>query len=84
VLGPDHPISLSAAAALSISLAQLGEVEAARGRGQDALQRCRRMLGPDHPITRYLTQTRSTDIAISACQPTPAGDATADRPDPPS
>jgi hypothetical protein len=33
-----------------------GEAEAARALGQDTVERCRRVLGPDHPITRYLAQ----------------------------
>jgi hypothetical protein len=27
--------------------------------GEDTLQRCRRVLGPDHPVTQYLTRAAS-------------------------
>jgi hypothetical protein len=37
----------------------MGEAEPGRVLGQDTLQRCRRALGPDHPITLYLTQNAS-------------------------
>ena len=39
------------AAALTHALGGLGEAEPARALGQDTLQRSRRVLGPDHPIT---------------------------------
>ncbi|WP_448620315.1 tetratricopeptide repeat protein [Geodermatophilus sp. URMC 65] len=51
VLGPDHPRTLWAAAALTSVLAHLGEAEPGRALGQDTLQRCRRVLGPDHLVT---------------------------------
>jgi hypothetical protein len=47
---------LCTAGALTHALAQSGEVAAARVLGEDTLPRCRRVLGPDHPITLYLTQ----------------------------
>jgi hypothetical protein len=56
VYGDDHNTTLVMAATLSIALAQLGEAESARALGEDTLQRCHRTLGPDHPITLYLTQ----------------------------
>jgi ABC-type arginine/histidine transport system permease subunit len=59
VLGPDHPTTLRAAGALTGALVRLGEAEAARALGEDTLQRCRRVLGPDHSITLYLTQVAS-------------------------
>jgi hypothetical protein len=59
VLGPDHLITLYAAAALAVALAGLGEAEPARALGQDTVQRCHRILGPDHPITLYLTRAAS-------------------------
>jgi len=34
-----------------MALLERGESEPARALGQDTLQRCRRVLGPDHPIT---------------------------------
>jgi hypothetical protein len=49
-------ITLMAAAALALALVQLGEVESARVLGEDTLQRGRRVLGSDHPITLYLVQ----------------------------
>ena len=42
---------MDAAAALTLALTQLGEVEPARALAQDTLQRCHRVLGPDHPTT---------------------------------
>jgi hypothetical protein len=48
--------SLGAAATLTGALARLGEAEPARALGEDTLQRSRRVLGPDHPITLYLAQ----------------------------
>ena len=56
MLGPDHPITLMAAGALTGALAGLGEVEAARALAEDTLRHCRRVLGPDHLITQYLSQ----------------------------
>jgi hypothetical protein len=56
VLGPDHVRTLWAAAALTLALISAGEEEPARTLGEDTLQRCRRVLGPDNPITMYLTQ----------------------------
>jgi hypothetical protein len=56
VLGPDHPITLWAAAALTTALGLLGEAKLARDLGQDMLRRSRQRLGPDHPITLYLAQ----------------------------
>ena len=37
----------------------MGEAEEARALGEDTLQPCHRVLGPDHPITEYLTQAIS-------------------------
>jgi hypothetical protein len=63
VLGPDHTTTLATAAAFTLVLARLaqaqpghtvgrlGEAEPARTLAQDTLQRCRRVLRPDHPIT---------------------------------
>jgi hypothetical protein len=56
VLGPEHPATLVSAAALTLTLDQLGQGEPARALGQDTLQRSRRVLGPNHPITLYLIQ----------------------------
>jgi hypothetical protein len=60
VLGPDHVITLLAAAALIDAMNQLGDAKPARALRQDTLQRCRRVLGPDNPITLYLTQAASS------------------------
>ena len=46
-----------AAAALTLAQLELGEAEAARALGQDTLQRCHRVLGPDHPITLLAAAT---------------------------
>jgi hypothetical protein len=56
ILGPDHTITLMAAAALTGARALLGEAEPARTLGEDTLQRCLRVLGSDHATTLYLTQ----------------------------
>jgi hypothetical protein len=45
-----------AAAALTAALISVGEAVPARALGEDTLQRCGRVLGPDNPITLYLTQ----------------------------
>jgi hypothetical protein len=75
VLGPDHLIVLWAASALTHALVRLGEVEPARALGADTLQRCRRVLAPDHPIAQYLMQAVSIDQLLG-------DDAAADRPSP--
>ena len=46
----------------------------ARAMGGDTLQRSRRVLGPDHPITLYLAQVATTD------HPLLGDEAVADRP----
>ena len=48
------------AGALTLALVSLGEVEQARGLGEDTLQRCSRALSPNHPITLYLTTANIT------------------------
>jgi hypothetical protein len=53
-LGPNHPSTLGAAAAVSISLARLGATEQAQTLRADVLARAQDWLGPDHPITRAL------------------------------
>jgi len=55
VLGVGHATTLWAATGVTLDLAQLGKAEQARTLGQDTLQRCRRVLGPDHPVRLYLT-----------------------------
>jgi hypothetical protein len=52
--------------ALAGALSVLGEAEPARALAEDTLVRCRRVLGPDHPITQSLTQTGSP-AATTAC-----------------
>jgi hypothetical protein len=54
--GPDHLATISAEAILTVALALLGEAEQARTLGQDTLERCRRVFGPDHPVTLRLAQ----------------------------
>jgi len=49
-------ITLWAAAALTRALAEIGDAEAARTLGENTLQRSRRALGRDHPVTRHLTR----------------------------
>jgi hypothetical protein len=55
--------------------------------GEDTLQRCRRVHGHTHPISRYLAQTSNTSLGISidtsTYQPTSAGGAAADGPERP-
>jgi hypothetical protein len=77
MLGPDHPVNLAAAAALTLALVLVGEVEPARALGEDTLRRCRRVFRPDHPITMYLTE--AAGIGHSSLQ----ADAAADGPDRP-
>jgi hypothetical protein len=69
--------TLWAATALTGALAGLGEAEPARALGEDTLQRCRRVLGPDHSITRHLAQVAVTD------HPLPGDEVTADNQSPP-
>ena len=64
MLGPDHPITLMAAGALTGALAGLGEVEAARALGADTLRHGRRVLGPGHLITQYLAQVAGIDHLV--------------------
>jgi hypothetical protein len=66
VHGPDHLTTLWAAAGLTHALAQQGATEPARILGEDTLQRCRRALGPDHPIALYLTQDASGHLLRGA------------------
>jgi hypothetical protein len=75
--GPDHPTTLQAAGALTGALFGLGEAEPARALVSDTLQRCRRVLGPDHPITRNLAGVAVTDPSLLG------DDAAADDPRPP-
>jgi Tetratricopeptide repeat len=74
VLGPDHPITLEAAAALTIALVELGEAESARALREDTLQRCRQVYGPDHPIMLRVTQ------AANIGYPMPSGNAADESP----
>jgi hypothetical protein len=53
-------VTLWAAAALTHALDRLGEAEPARVLGQDTLQRCHRVLGPEHPITACVAQAASS------------------------
>ena len=48
---PDHPDSLQSATFLTAELGAPGEAEQARQLGHDTLERCRRVLGPDHMTT---------------------------------
>src|SRR3712207_8356094 len=41
----------------TLALVQLGESEPARALGRDTLQRCRRVLGPDHATTLLAATT---------------------------
>ena len=66
--------TLNAAAVLTLALVALGDAEPARALGEDTVERCRRVLGPEHPVTLFLTQ------ATRIGHPTPGGDAAADRP----
>ena len=53
-LGPNHPTTLGAAAAVSISLDRLGATEQAQTLRADTLARAQNQLGHEHPITRAL------------------------------
>lgn len=57
------------AVALTLALVDLGEPEQARWLGQDTVEWCRRMLGPDHPTTLLVAQ-----IAGVSHSPTVADD----------
>jgi Tetratricopeptide repeat len=57
-------ITVDCAAGLTVALARLGEAEQASALGQDTLERSRRALGPDHPITLRLAQ--ALDLLTSA------------------
>jgi hypothetical protein len=48
----------------------MGEAEIGRALGEDTLQRCRRVLGPDHPLTVW------TEGALTVALP-PLGEARA-------
>ncbi|WP_239568032.1 tetratricopeptide repeat protein [Geodermatophilus bullaregiensis] len=48
-----------AATSLTVALTRLGEAEAADALAQDTLERCRRALGPDHPITHQVARVTS-------------------------
>jgi hypothetical protein len=56
VLGHDHTTTLWAAICLTFALVGLGDAEPARALGEDTLLRCRRVLGPDHPVTLWLAE----------------------------
>jgi hypothetical protein len=66
-----------AAGALAVALLRSGEAEAAQSLAYDTLQRCRRVFGPEHPMTLYVTE------AASIGHPIPGSDAPGDRPDRP-
>jgi Tetratricopeptide repeat len=51
--------SLGAATSLALTLVEQGEAEPARALGEDTLQRCRTVLGPDH-LTSLLAATALT------------------------
>ena len=60
MLGLDHPSTLFAAGALTRALISLGLTEPACALSEDNLQRSRRLVGPQHPITLYLLQAASS------------------------
>jgi len=53
-LGDDSYLTIDAANDLAADLHSLGEDEAARQLGQDALARARRAFGDDHPVTEHV------------------------------
>ena len=59
LLGQTIVHTLVAARGLTEALLSMWKAEPARVLGQDTLQRCHRVLGPDHPITLYLTRAGS-------------------------
>jgi hypothetical protein len=73
VLGPDHLITLSAAAGLTFARVLLGEVKPARALGEDTLERCRRVLGPDH-VTTLMAATALTLALDQLGEVVPADD----------
>jgi hypothetical protein len=54
-LGPDHPVTLVAAAAVTSSLTRMGATEQAKILAADTVTRAGNRLGPDHQVTRFLT-----------------------------
>jgi hypothetical protein len=60
VLDPHHLITLLTRESVTSVRDSRGEAEPGRALGEDTLQRCRRVLGPDHPITLYLAQVAVT------------------------
>ncbi len=54
-LGPDHPITLVSAAALTAAMNGLGDTHQARDLGEDTYTRARRALGEHHPITASMS-----------------------------
>jgi Tetratricopeptide repeat len=72
-VGADHPDTLTAASALPLALAKLGEAEPARALAEDTLQRSRRVLGSDHPTTLQV----ATGLTLAPTQLGAAGAARA-------
>jgi hypothetical protein len=52
------------ATALTLALVWVGEAEPARALGEDTVQRCRRALGPDHPITLWVATGLTLALAV--------------------
>ena len=56
-----------------MALAQLGEAEPARALGEDTLQRCRRVFGPDHLSTLWAaTALTEALVLLGEAEPTHA------------
>jgi len=72
VLGPNHPDTLTAAAALTAALVWMGEHAQAKAVGEDAHRRAEHVLGVDHPVTLRLATTTTALTWIVPDESTPA------------
>ncbi len=58
---------------LAVHLRALGEHQAARELDQDTLDRCRRVLGDDHPETQRSARNLAADLKALGESPADAG-----------
>jgi hypothetical protein len=70
ILGPNHPITLIAAAVLAFALTQTGAAEQARSLGDDTLDRCRDTLGPNNSTTLFAEQIAESWSRDNGTSPT--------------
>jgi hypothetical protein len=60
--GDDHPLTLGAAANLTISLRAIGAEEQATGLSESTMQSYLTVLGPDHPDVKVFREGRHLDL----------------------